>query len=124
MFMMSKKAVVDEERALSFFVDGKSFSVSNADPNQSLNEWMRSNCITGPKVMCEQGGCGCCTVALVKPGEKMKAIVSCLTPLCSVDGCHIITSKGIGSSREGFHEIQKRITELDLNVDTVHLDSL
>ena len=32
-------------------------------------------------------------------------------PLCSVDGCHIITAKGIGNTRDGFHKIQSRITE-------------
>ena len=60
----------------------------DADPNQTLNEWMRTNCITGPKVMCEQGGCGCCTVSLIKPGEKIKAIAS----VCIIKGI----GRGVG----------------------------
>ena len=34
---------------------------------------------------------------------------SCLTLLCSIHGCSITTSEGIGNSKDGFHPIHERI---------------
>lgn len=35
-------------------------------------------------------------------------VSSCLTLLCSVNGCSVTTSEGLGSSKSGFHPIHKR----------------
>ena len=36
---------------------------------------------------------------------------ACLAPLCSVDGCHVMTVEGIGTSAEP-HPVQQRIAEM------------
>ena len=51
------------------------------------------------QVSCGEGGCGSCTVILgtynARQGDVSFApINSCLRPLCSVDGCAIITVEG------------------------------
>ena len=54
-------------------------------PLTSLLDVLREELgITSPKVGCEQGGCGACTVLV--DGEPRR---SCLTPAASVDGAAI-----------------------------------
>ncbi|GMN46984.1 hypothetical protein TIFTF001_016161 [Ficus carica] len=60
------------------------------------------------------GGCGACVVMLSKYDpvhDKVEdfTVSSCLTLLCSIHGCAITTSEGIGNSKDGFHPIHERI---------------
>ncbi|KAA0040101.1 indole-3-acetaldehyde oxidase-like [Cucumis melo var. makuwa] len=59
------------------------------------------------------GGCGACVVLLSKYDpvlDKVEdfTVSSCLTLLCSIQGCSVTTSEGIGNSRDGFHSIHQR----------------
>ena len=56
--------------------------------------------ITGPKVGCEDGSCGTCTV--IVNGEPRR---SCLLPLAMVDGAEVTTIEGLGSPKS-MHEVQ------------------
>ncbi|GAY31696.1 hypothetical protein CUMW_287810, partial [Citrus unshiu] len=58
-------------------------------------------------------GCGACIVLLSKYNPELDqvedfTISSCLTLLCSVNGCLITTSEGLGNSKTGFHPIHQR----------------
>ncbi|KAL0460861.1 UNVERIFIED_CONTAM: Indole-3-acetaldehyde oxidase [Sesamum latifolium] len=60
-----------------------------------------------------RGGCGACLVLLSKYNPVLKQIESytvssCLTLLCSVNGCSVTTSEGLGNSKDGFHPIHQR----------------
>ncbi|EXB73277.1 Aldehyde oxidase 1 [Morus notabilis] len=62
------------------------------------------------------GGCGACVVLLSKydpENDKVEdfTVSSCLTLLCSVSGCSITTSEGLGNSKDGFHPIHQRIAD-------------
>lgn len=48
--------------------------------------------ITSPKVGCEAGGCGACTVLVNGKPQR-----SCLTPVAAVDGASITTVEGLGT---------------------------
>lgn len=41
---------------------------------------------------------------------KESSVNSCLVMLCSIDGCAITTTEGLGNQRDGFHAIQKRLS--------------
>ena len=41
---------------------------------------------------------------------RHRAVNACLAPLCSVDGCHVMTVEGIGTTTEP-HAVQRRIAE-------------
>ena len=48
---------------ISFVLNNEQVTITGADPNVSLNEWIRSQPrLSGTKRMCGEGGCGCCVV--------------------------------------------------------------
>ncbi|XP_035691294.1 xanthine dehydrogenase-like [Branchiostoma floridae] len=104
---------------LTFWVNGKRHVVQSPDPAMTLNEWLRSQRgLTGTKVMCREGGCGCCVVMvthsdLTNGGACSYSLNSCLCPLCSVDGWSITTVEGLGVQKGGFHPIQRRLADFN-----------
>ncbi|OQU90857.1 hypothetical protein SORBI_3001G062500 [Sorghum bicolor] len=60
------------------------------------------------------GGCGACVVLISKYDPATDEATefsasSCLTLLHSVDRCSVITSEGIGNTKDGYHPVQKRL---------------
>ncbi|PHT94813.1 Indole-3-acetaldehyde oxidase [Capsicum annuum] len=58
-------------------------------------------------------GCGACVVLISKYDPTLKkvedfSVSSCLTLLCSLNGCSVTTSEGLGNTRDGFHSIHER----------------
>lgn len=102
--------------SLLFYVNGSRVVIDHPDPTTLLVDWLRSDSIglTGTKLSCGEGGCGACTVMLARwePGSKgvsETAINSCLRPLVSLDGASVITTEGIGSTREKLDPVQYRL---------------
>lgn len=88
------------ERTISFTVNGKAATVK-ADDERMLLWVLRSDLgLTGTKFGCGQALCGACTV--IVDGE---AVRSCVTPLKTVDGRHVLTIEGVGQN--GLHAIQR-----------------
>ena len=52
--------------------------------------------LTGTKVSCDNGACGCCTVLI-----DGKAMLSCMTLTVECDGKHITTIEGLGDPKTG-----------------------
>lgn len=67
-----------------FTVNKDEYEVSKIDINDSLLSYLRQNGQTDVKQMCEEGGCGACSVIeMVNTGSKTgsRAVSSCLVPL-------------------------------------------
>ncbi|XP_022731818.1 indole-3-acetaldehyde oxidase-like [Durio zibethinus] len=100
--------------SLVFAVNGQRFELSNVDPSTTLLEFLRSQTpFKSVKLSCGEGGCGACVVLLSKYDPLLDqvedfTVSSCLTLLCSVNGCSITTAEGVGNSKDGFHPIQER----------------
>ncbi|XP_015158358.1 probable aldehyde oxidase 4 [Solanum tuberosum] len=99
---------------LVFAVNGERFELPSVDPSTTLLQYLRSEtCFKSPKLGCGEGGCGACVVLISKYDPKFKkvedfSVSSCLTLLCSLNGCSITTSEGLGNTRDGFHSIHER----------------
>lgn len=110
-----------ETNELLFFVNGEEHCVK-ADPEMLLVDYLRSRSVslTGTKDPCRQGGCGSCTVTQswfdgIEERILHKAINSCLTPLCAIDGMHITTVEGLGQVG---HSISKEQFEIGISNGT------
>ncbi|XP_055833429.1 indole-3-acetaldehyde oxidase-like [Solanum dulcamara] len=100
--------------SLVFAVNGESFELPSVDPSTTLLHFLRSEtCFKSPKLGCGEGGCGACVVLVSKYDPNLEkvedfSVSSCLTLLCSLNGCSITTSEGLGNTRDGFHSIHER----------------
>ncbi|KAH8070145.1 xanthine dehydrogenase [Aureococcus anophagefferens] len=89
-------------------INGAVHRVENPSPSLTLLAYLRDRCgLTAAKVGCGEGGCGACTVV----EHNTDAINACLRLLCQCDGSVITTAEGLGSSRNGFGDIQKAIAD-------------
>uniref|UniRef100_S4RAN6 FAD-binding PCMH-type domain-containing protein n=1 Tax=Petromyzon marinus TaxID=7757 RepID=S4RAN6_PETMA len=93
-------------------------AVENPDPRTTLSEFLRGTLrLSGTKVMCHEGGCGCCVVTVHASHGPTRSPYSlaaylCLAPLCSLDGHHVITVEGVGMVRaRGLHPVQQRLVD-------------
>ncbi|KAF8049853.1 hypothetical protein N665_2109s0003 [Sinapis alba] len=103
-----------EGKDLEFAVNGERFKVNSVDPSTTLLDFLRLNTpFKSVKLGCGEGGCGACLVILSKYDPELDqvkecSINSCLTLLCSINGCSITTSEGLGNTKNGFHPIHNR----------------
>lgn len=90
---------------LEINVNGRTHKVV-VDATTSLLTVLREQLhITGPKVGCETGDCGACSVLVA--GTLRRA---CLTNAMTVNGLEITTVEGVGGSG-GLHDVQKAFYE-------------
>ena len=87
-------------------VNGEPFSLP-VDPSDTLLETLRGRLgVKSPKVGCERGDCGSCTVLL--DGHTVR---SCLVLTVEADGYQIATVEGL--SDEGLTDLQQVLIELN-----------
>ncbi|KAM7522805.1 hypothetical protein LguiA_012707 [Lonicera macranthoides] len=104
-----------ETTRLVFAVNGERFEVSDVDPSTTLLQFLRCHTrFKSVKLSCGEGGCGACMVLLSKYDPVVKQVEnnkvnSCLTLLCSINGCSITTTEGLGNIKDGFHPIHQRM---------------
>ena len=72
--------------------------------------------LTGAKLGCGEGGCGACTVMLSSADPATgqlyhRSVNACLCPLYAVEGMHVVTVEGVGSTRDGMHPVQERLAQ-------------
>ncbi|XP_071054779.1 xanthine dehydrogenase-like [Onthophagus taurus] len=89
----------------------------NFSPSTSLNTYLRKQSnLTGTKVMCREGGCGCCVVtAIIKHPVTTKEVVlavnSCLVSIFSCEGWRIVTIEGLKDSKGNYNAIQEALVK-------------
>ena len=91
---------------ITFSVNGEAFTLP-VEPSDVLLETLRTRLgVKSPKVGCERGDCGSCTVLL-----DGQAVRSCLILAVEVDGQTVTTVEGLGDA--GLTQLQQ--TLIDLN---------
>eukprot|EP01006_Ploeotia_vitrea_P034718 TRINITY_DN65790_c9_g1_i1.p1 TRINITY_DN65790_c9_g1~~TRINITY_DN65790_c9_g1_i1.p1 ORF type:complete len:1383 (+),score=788.36 TRINITY_DN65790_c9_g1_i1:28-4149(+) len=109
-------------------INGKQHVVDNPQPDMSLLEYLRSQGLTGSKLVCGEGGCGACSVMLSgmeqdassspssasasASANKLahKSVNSCLTPLLAARNKHVTTVEGVSES-QNFARVQRAMME-------------
>jgi carbon-monoxide dehydrogenase small subunit len=77
------------------------------DPWQTLAEVLRENLgLTGTKIGCNHGDCGCCTVIV-----DGVTVCSCMTLAVEAAGCNITTIEGLAPSADRLHPVQQAFIE-------------
>jgi len=90
---------------VSLTVNGKDHEVA-AQPMKRLLDVLRDDlALTGVKEGCGEGECGACTVVM-----DGLLVLSCLVPICQVEGKHVTTIEGLAASGH-LHTVQKAFLE-------------
>lgn len=86
---------------VTLHVNGRTFEVA-VRPSDTLALALRDACgLTGTKIGCDMGTCGCCTVLM-----DGKPILSCLTLALESEGAQLETIEGL-SGEDGLHPVQE-----------------
>eukprot|EP00520_Triparma_pacifica_P017654 CAMPEP_0118636436 /NCGR_PEP_ID=MMETSP0785-20121206/2621_1 /TAXON_ID=91992 /ORGANISM="Bolidomonas pacifica, Strain CCMP 1866" /LENGTH=1412 /DNA_ID=CAMNT_0006527561 /DNA_START=58 /DNA_END=4292 /DNA_ORIENTATION=+ len=102
---------------LNIYVNGKKMTreLSIITPTMTLLSFLRQNGLTGTKLGCAEGGCGACTAIVSRETSdgsvRHRSVNACLFPAVAADCCHVTTVEGLGSTREGMHPVQERMTK-------------
>ncbi len=97
-----------------FYINGTPYKISGFQAFMNLSRFLREVLLkSGTKVVCEEGDCGSCTVLVGEPDKNAntlnyKMINSCIAPVYSLDGMHIITIEGLSDAKE-LTEVQEKI---------------
>jgi aerobic-type carbon monoxide dehydrogenase small subunit (CoxS/CutS family) len=90
---------------MNITVNGSERTVAGGPLTSLLHVLREELDVTGPKVGCQQGGCGACTVLV--DGEPRR---SCLLPVGAVEGASITTAEGLGGP-DGLSAVQAAFHE-------------
>ncbi len=92
-----------EKRCLNLTVNGQAYELElgpeldQVDPGHTLAHTLRETLgLTGTKVSCDHGACGCCTVLM-----DGRAVLSCMTLTVECDGRQITTIEGLSDPKTG-----------------------
>lgn len=92
---------------IALTVNGTAHQVM-AEPRETLLEVLRNRLdITGPKLICDRGSCGGCTVYL-----DGKTVYACMTLAVEAQGKEIVTIEGLAPSNS-LHPVQEAFMEED-----------
>jgi len=92
------------KKRITLKLNGETRSLE-VEPNDILLDVLRESLgVKSPKIGCERGDCGACTVLL-----DDKTVRSCLILAIEADGCHITTAEGLG--RDGLTPLQRSFLE-------------
>ncbi len=78
---------------MNLSVNGRTHEIASAPLSTLLNVLREELGVNSPKVGCEQGGCGACTVLV--DGQPRR---SCLLPVAALDGAEVTTVEGLGDA--------------------------
>ena len=97
---------MEEKYKVTLKINGRERE-SYVKPGDTLMDLIRDDLgITGPKVACDKGDCGACTVIM-----NGMAVKSCITPALQADGAEITTVEGLSTNGK-LHPLQEEFIDL------------
>ncbi len=86
----------------NFQLNGRSVSLADADPTETLLRFLKRQRLTGTKEGCADGDCGACTVAMIELDASdrahYRAVNSCLLPMGALPGREILTVEALSEA--------------------------
>ncbi len=105
----SLKQIGPERRSVSLSVNGKAYGLEigtrpdQVDPTHTLAYTLRETLgLTGTKIACDGGACGCCTVLV-----NGKAKLSCMMLTVECDGKSVTTIEGLRGAKGELDPLQQ-----------------
>lgn len=89
---------------IEFILNQKKIATKIAPTNVLLDFIRKEQKLTGTKEGCREGDCGACTVLigeLINNKVHYKTVNSCLVPIASIHGKHVVTVEGLTQSMNG-----------------------
>jgi len=95
------------------YLNGEEHRVSGEQAYWPLSRYIREEAgQTGTKVVCAEGDCGACTLLVSDhTNDDFYSINSCISPIFSNDGKHIITIEGLSLLQEGSHAVSEAMVQ-------------
>ena len=94
---------------MQFILNRERIDIENVNSDQTILRFLREEKqLTGTKEGCASGDCGACTVLIGTPKDekiKYETVNSCIAPLGSLDGKHLITVEAL-SDDNSMHPAQ------------------
>ena len=107
------KLKAPEKHSISLSVNGNVHTLSvgkrtdQVDPAHTLAFTLRETLgLTGTKIACDGGACGCCTVLM-----DGKAVLSCMTLTIECDGKSVTTIEGLSDPRGELDPLQQAFVD-------------
>ncbi len=91
-------------------INGTPTDVTGVPIHTSILDHLRHTGHTGPKVGCNEGDCGACTLLILEPDGSTRAINGCLALVPSLVGREIITAEGLAQNGQ-LHPVQTAMIE-------------
>ncbi len=102
--------------SIRFYLGSELHEIGEVSPNTTLLDWLRlDQRRVGSKEGCAEGDCGACTIVVGRLRDGMvryEAINSCIRPLLSLDGCHILTVEHLKAPDGSLHPVQHAMVDL------------
>ena len=107
--------VTATDNSIRFLLNGKPVTVADADPTQSVLQFVRERKrLTGTKEGCAEGDCGACTVVLGElDGDelRLKAVNACIQFVPTLDGKALFTVEALRQSDGSLHPVQRAMVD-------------
>jgi carbon-monoxide dehydrogenase small subunit len=107
------KMKIPEARRISLTVNGRIYALEvgarpdQVDTSHTLAFTLRETLgLTGTKIACDGGACGCCTVLM-----DGKAVLSCMMLTVECDGKSVTTIEGLGDARGELDPLQQAFVD-------------
>lgn len=93
---------------MSFFLNGKSVSVTSKTGSETLLDYLRlDEKLCGTKEGCNEGDCGACTVIVTGRDGVPRPMNACILFLPQLQGCAVRTVEGLSGPDGTLHPVQE-----------------
>lgn len=104
-------------KTITFYLNGQRCDIEATEASMMLADYLRyQKSLTGTKVVCAEGDCGACSVLRYFPhikgtdADRFLAINSCLVPVATLDGSHVLTVESLKDDLR-LHESQQSMVD-------------